>query len=216
MTQYIAFWKNQPKPTCIGTEYGIGPVTVLDGLSFTRTARLDDLSRYPEGGSELWIGEAKTTSGTISQLIDEYELAGQTMLQDLLYSRAAQGKAMHGPVAGIMLDVIGKPGKYRGKDQLDFQRYPIRITDFQREWFARTMMKHLSEATEMKKQGWDFPAERNPTACLRQVSGAWVIKCQFYDLCKNGRASTGAYQLPGGKSLLDHEPRDGARNMPWT
>lgn len=211
MTGYMEAWKDQPRPTVIGAEYPIGPSEIYPGL--TRTARLDDVSKYVEGGNLLWIGEAKTTAGTITQLVDEYEMAGQTMLQYLLWRIAPQGAALHGPVAGIMLDIAGKPG--RARKEWEFARIGVQITPFQEAWFQESMKKELTEANAMKAAGWDAVAERNPKACLREASGAFVMKCPFWDLCKHGRSASGNYQLSGGKSLLDHRPEPGRMKMPW-
>lgn len=216
MTQYIEHWKNQPKPLVIGAEYPIGPAEVAAGL--TRTARLDDVSKYVEGSYELFIGEAKTTSGTISQLVDEYEINGQTMLQVLLWDLASEGRSKHGPIRGVMLDAVGKPGRKR--DGLEFARIPIFITDFQLAWFKASLIKELTEAKAIQEKGWDASvvpglAERNPKACMREVSGAYVVKCKMWELCKFGRSASGNYQMSDGSSLLDHKPTEGRMKMPW-
>lgn len=211
MTQYMDHWKNQPKPTVIGAEYPIGPAEVAPGL--TRTARLDDVSKYVEGANELFIGEAKTTSGTISQLVDEYEINGQTMLQVLLWDLAAEGRSKYGSIRGVMLDAVGKPGRKR--DGLEFARIPVYITDFQLAWFRESLITHLEEAKAIREKGWDAKADRNPKSCLREVSGAYVVKCPYWELCKFGRSASGNYQMSNGSSLLDHKLEPGKEKMPW-
>lgn len=205
--RYVEFWRTQPHPRPLASEYPIGPTTIYEGAEFTRTARLDDVSWYPEGGDALWLGECKTTSTTISETVQQYELHGQTMLQMLLWRRCRPMQ----PVAGVMLDLVPTAGKDYGK----FARVGIHITDFQLEWFTRSLDKHLREDAAMKAKGWDAEVQRNPSACLRPVSGGRVMRCQFWNLCKFGRQASGEYQLSDGRSLLDHKPVEGKERMPW-
>lgn len=209
MTLYIDHWQWEPHPEPVAAEYAIGPSVLVEG--HTRTARLDDVSRYTEGGKGLWIGEAKTTSGTFSQLVDEYDMHGQTMLQYALWRVAPQGEAMHGPLSGIMMDAVGKPGRYR--KSMEFTRIPILITDFQVAGFLKRLKKELDEAKAIRDGGWDADVTRNHSSCLRQVSGGYVVKCKFWELCKHGRTAAGQYQLSNGKSLL--EKQEGTVKAAW-
>lgn len=207
--QYAAFWLKRPRPTPVAAEYLLGPATILpnDPFSF-RTARLDDVSRYPEANGQLCIGESKTTSTSIDDTVNQYELHGQTMLQYVLWKMAPQGEAMHGPVAGIILDVAKKP---YGNDKAKFGRTFIQITDHQIAWFVKSLGGYLRAAAGID---WDADAPRNVSACT-YLAGRARVACQFRDLCRFGKSASIKYVLRDGNSLKSFKPSPGKTVMPW-
>ncbi len=207
---YAAHYQYMPLPKPVGVEYTIEPTEVVPG--FTRTARLDDVSFYQEGGGSLWIGEAKTTSASMAQTINYYEMSGQLMLQWLLWKHAENGEKKFGPVSGIMLDIA----KYAdGKGPAEFQRVAVPITENMTNWFKESLRTTLSWRKQIQADGWDAPVVRNPTACQRISAAGRVGWCEFRDLCKHGRAASGNYQFEDGRSLLDHVPSEGKEKLPW-
>lgn len=193
---YQNHWKYLPNPTPLFVEYEIAPTEVVPG--YTRTARLDDVSVYPDAG--LCLGEAKTTSGSIDQLVAFYEMHGQPMLQHLLWKKSPQGEAKHGPINGIMLDIIGKPGgKRKG---YEFARVLISVNDHMTRWFEDSLAKYLSVRDELMS---GRAPHRNPAACQRFGAGGYAMYCPYRDLCKHGRAASGEYQFKDGTSLLDYK-----------
>lgn len=202
---YQNHWQYMPKPTVKHVELEIAPTEVVPG--YTRTARLDDVSEYPEAGGALCLGEAKTTAGRFDDLVAFYEMHGQPLLQDLLWRKSVQGAAALGPIAGVMLDIIGKPGRQR--KGFEFARVLIPINDHMREWFERALMAKLERRKELVASA--KPA-RNPTSCIRHhASLGYAIRCPYRDLCQHGRAATGGYQLADGSSLLDYKGDE----APW-
>jgi hypothetical protein len=213
-TEYVEHWRVRAKPRVLAAEYLIGPAVFReeDGGRplFARTARLDDVSYYPEAGNALCIGESKTTSTNISDAVNQYSLHGQPMLQDLLWRVSPQGEKMHGPIAGVMLDVIVKG--YDGKKST-FGRMMLPITDRARLWFEKNFRHTVKILSNIS---WDTNAPRNISACTRMYGRARVA-CKYRDLCMHGRSASVKYVLPGGKSLVQWKP-DEERGMtvpPW-
>lgn len=203
---YVDHWSTRPHPTVVAAEYTIGPATLIDGAAFSfRTARLDDVTRYD---GALCIGESKTTSADISDVINEYTLHGQTMLQALLWKRAPQGEKMHGPVLGVMLDICKKPS---GKRPAAFQRHFLPITETALAWFAKNLVQELKEAASID---WDTDVRRNISNCTRQI-GRMRVPCQFREMCMRGKSASIHYTFKNGESLLSWKPEDGKTVAPW-
>lgn len=208
MTEYIEYWKNRPLPEPRAAEHLVGPAPVKPGspVQFHRTARLDDVSYYPEAGGQLCIGETKSTSDSIQACLDQYTLHGQPLLQRLLYKYAPQGEALLGPVAGVVLDVIQKG--YNGPSK--FGRIFIPVTDHALTWFANNLEAQMRALAMID---WNADAPRNITMCTR-MAGRKRIICEYRDLCIHGRSVSGKYTFADGSSLLKKESWKG-EVPPW-
>ncbi len=205
MEEYVEHYLGRPHPKPLAAEYPIGPSEVGGE---ERTARLDDVSYYDEGGGKLWIGESKTTSTDIGGAVEEYTLHGQPMLQVLLWRASPQGAAMYGDVAGVMLDVLQKG--YGGK-RCTFARVPIEVTDLSLKWYERELGQAVRES---KLITWDSEPQRRIASCTTMI-GSRRVACPFRDLCRFGRDAALGYVTPDGKRLTDHEPEAGKERMPW-
>lgn len=195
MEQYVSHWAMRPLPKPVGVEYDLGPSWSKDAPWWLdRTARLDDVSVYPEAGNRLCIGECKTTSVGVDDAENEYSLNGQLLTQFLLWKLAPQGERKHGPVSHIMLDVIKKG---YGNDKCVFARVPVQVTDTSLRWFTRTMEWWMQQTMRITPETW---VPRNPKQCTRQI-GRMRVVCQFRDLCKYGASAASKYVLKDGTSL---------------
>lgn len=209
LNEYVDFWSKRPKPDPVAAEYFIGPSELVPGdPTSARTARLDDVSHYPESGGKLALGESKTTSTDVGDTINQYTLHGQPLLQIALWKMAPQGEAMHGPVAGVVLDVVKKP---YGKDRCKFAREFIPVNDRVVAWFVKNLQRSLREASQIT---WDTDAPRNISACTRMV-GRMRAPCPYRELCRFGRSASVKYVLRDGKSLLTWKPKPGETVPPW-
>jgi hypothetical protein len=210
MKEYIDHWGRLPKPTPIACEYKLGPTPLEAGDPFFmhRTARLDDVSRYPNGLNKLYLGETKTTSGSIGQCIEQYALHPQILLQMLLWKMDPKGEATYGPIEGVMLDVIKKG---YGEESCSFAREAIPVPAFAMSWFPRTLKAWLRIFAAID---WDADVTRNPMRCTRSIGRA-TVACEFRELCKKGRAASNLYVMGKGVQLLKHEPEPGKMRMPW-
>ncbi len=209
---YIEHWKVRPLPRPLVAEYLVGPASVFPEDPSTlieRTARLDDVSYYPEAGGKLCIGEAKTTSSSIADTVSTYQLHGQPMLQLLLWNVSEQGAKKYGPVEGIMLDVAVKP--YERK-KAAFERVFVPISKWALDWYAQSMRGYLRAAS---KVAWDTEVPRNVQGCT-YLAGRMRVACEFRELCQHGQSASIKYVLgKEGKSLLDHRPEPGKMKRPW-
>lgn len=220
LIQYVAHWSMRPKPKPIYTEGLLGPVNLWEGIidpKFKRTGRVDDASYYPEGGNELWLGDAKSTSGTAADVLQEYTLHGQPVHYAALWKIAKQGEAKHGPIAGIMLDVIEKKYPRQAGGPMEpavFSRIPIRITPFQLKWFIDDHFKRVHIANNIKAD-WNYDAPRNITSCVRTF-GKMKVACKFRELCIYGRDAAMPYVFKdSGKSIINWKPEEGKETPPW-
>jgi hypothetical protein len=210
LKEYQDHWGRLPKPTPIACEYKLGPTPLEAGDPFFmhRTARLDDVSRYPNGLNKLYLGETKTTSGSIGQCIEQYALHPQILLQMLLWKMDPKGEATYGPIEGVMLDVIKKG---YGEESCSFAREAIPVPAFAMSWFPRTLKAWLRIFAAID---WDADVTRNPMRCTRSIGRA-TVACEFRELCKKGRAASNLYVMGKGVQLLKHEPEPGKMRMPW-
>lgn len=208
--EYINHYAPRPRPTVVAAEYLLGPVPLQPGhpLYSFRTARLDDVSVYPEAGGVLCLGETKSTSAAISDVIKQYQLHGQIMLQVALWNAAPQGRAKHGPIAGVMLDIIQKG--YGGKES-KFARQLLRVTDRQVDWFVKNLESSLKAAVQLD---WNSDAKRNVSGCTYMAGRARVV-CPYQPLCIHGRAATTNYLFENGQSLLTWLPTEDKKVGPW-
>lgn len=204
--QYIEYWSARAKPKVIGTEYDL-KAPVVPGFD-DRTARLDDVSEYPEHSFKLCIGECKTTSESVNAVVNEYTQHGQPILQSILWEMATNGAAMHGPADAVLLDVVVKG---YGKEKCQFGRVPIRITQFQKDWFTASLWKHVSDAHGITTES---AALRNPLSCTRQI-GRMRVPCAYRDLCQRGKSAAVLYVDEQGDSVASpkYAERKGAK--PW-
>lgn len=207
---YINHWSMRAQPQAVAVEYKIGPAPLLNGYSETRTARLDDLSRYPEAGSQLCIGECKTTSTSVNDTINQYRLNGQLVVQLALYKMDPNGEAKFGPVAGVMLDIIKKG---YGKDRPAFARELISLPTHVVDRFAKQISEATTQATSTR---WNHTVARNISACTRIIGRARVA-CQFRDLCIRGRNAASQFVFADGTPIVQFTPDDknNKTSMPW-
>lgn len=206
LDQYCTHWSSRAKPKVIGVEYDLD-APMIPGLD-PRTARLDDVSEYPEANFKLCIGECKTTSESVLAVVNEYKLHGQPTMQDILWEMASNGERMHGPADSVLLDVVVKG---YGKEKCQFGRQAIRITDHVKNWFVPMIGKHAHEAAAMTTE---TKAERRITSCTRMI-GRMRVPCQFQELCTRGKAAAIGYVDRDGVSLSNkkYTQREGAK--PW-
>jgi hypothetical protein len=210
MGKYIEHWSVRPRPTPLAAELELGPIPLVKGGPFNmaRTAKLDDLSKYPEAGGALCIGEAKTTSGDVNAVIREYELHVQTLLYQAVYRAAEQGQVRYGKVAGTVLDIVVKPETGR---KASFARVFVEIRPSVVEAFVESAQYYLAMAN---KVDWDTPTPRNFDNCTK-MHGRMRVDCTFKDLCRFGSSAAGRYVMPDGSPLRKHKPVPGAERMPW-
>ncbi len=207
---YVEHWSKRPAPKPVAAEYKLGPspFRVGDPFFLHRTARLDDASYYPEAGDQLMLGESKTTSGDISDVVSQYTLHGQTMLQMLLWKMAPQGEAMHGKAAGVVMDVVKKPySKVRAK----FERVPVFITDQALQWFSESLARKLRDASGVE---WDSEVERNVEGCTYGAGRARVV-CAYRELCQYGKRAAGQFVSNDGTRASLWSPKQGQTVPPW-
>lgn len=212
--EYINYWSARAAPRTVAVEYEIGPAPFApnDPFYLMRTAKLDDVGRYPEANYELCIGELKTTSQSVKSVVEEYTLHGQTMMQQHLWRVAKEGAAKHGPVVGTMLDIIVKGGE---KKKPSFAREFIPFTERQLEWFAVSMRGYLKAIVATD---WATPVPRNVTACAKSYGeGAreFKVPCEYRDLCKHGRIAAGKYVDKNGRLASQWQPTADEPTPPW-
>lgn len=184
---YVEHWRAQPLPLCRAVEYEIGPAPLKEGDPFYayRTARLDDLSNYPDALNKLCIGDLKTTSDTIAGVVNEYRQHGQFILYSILYKMAKEGQALFGPIAGMMVDIMTKEAVPK------FHRELITVTPFQEHWFTASMQGWLKAASQVTAS---TPVPRNVTQCSRAVSRRGSYMCDFHELCHYGGSRVNLYR----------------------
>lgn len=194
--EYIAHWRVRPRPKPVACELLLGPAPLEKGDSKTlwRTGRLDDVSYYPEAGGHLAIGDLKTTAGTLQDALNEYSLHGQPLLYSILWKRAPQGEAKHGPIRGVVLDILQKG--YGGKPS-KFARALIPISTFAQRWFSRDLRVSLLAVAGVTPI---TSAARNITACTRML-GRGRRKCDYHPICSYGRSAGGEYLTADGQRL---------------
>ncbi len=187
---YIEHWRSKPLPLCVAVEYEVGPAPLKVGslLHQYRTARYDDVSRYPDALNKLCIGDLKTTSDTIASCVNEYRQNGQFILYSILWKMAKEGHALfgatHGPIAGIMVDIETKEAVPK------FHRELIVVTPFQEHWFIKSMEAWLNEASLITET---TEVRRNVTACSRAVSRKGSYMCDYHQLCHFGGSAANQY-----------------------
>jgi hypothetical protein len=162
------------------------------------------------------IGESKTTSGSINDVVKFYEQHGQLLTQRLLVKTVAQGPAkppsLHAYLAsvkGVMLDVTKKP---TGDKKAQFARVFIDINDHQLKWFQRNLEDMLRSKAKLT---WNSQVRRNSSACTRVVAGGAVVDCPFKDLCKYGRSAALKYMV-GDTWMSAWRPSPGKEAEPWS
>lgn len=210
MDMYIEHYSKRPLPKPVAAEYLLGPAPLAESDPFFlfRTARLDDVSRYPEAGGRLCIGEAKTTSTSIADTANQYTLHGQPMMQVALWKMAPQGEAMHGPIAGVLLDIFKKP---YANQKADFGRVFVPINEHAMNWYVKSIRGYLKAYSGMD---WNSAAPRNITSCTR-IIGRARVPCQFRELCMSGESASILYTLAKGESLRSWQSNPEREVPPW-
>lgn len=208
LQEYVEHWSIREKPKIVAVEHMLGPTKLGEEGWSERTARLDDFGFYPEFGGKLAIGECKTTSGSISDVANQYTLHGQPALQHILWAKAPQGEATYGQSTGMVLDVIKKG--YGGK-RCEFARIPVDVTQQARDIVKRELLLAMDARRRMT---WDSDVPRNPTACTRLIGKARVA-CQYRDICLYGKAGSIGYITADGKPLSSWSQSEGQLVAPW-
>lgn len=208
--EYCEHWSMRPLPTPRAIEYKLGPAPFVEDLPFDsfRTARLDDISNYAEAGNALCIGEAKTTSSSVNDCINEYTLHGQPMLQQLLFKLAKQGEARFKQVRGTMLDICVKG--YGGK-RCQFAREFLPLNGRALAWFQGNLAMQLRNVNKLQ---WDSTPERRVSSCTRTY-GRMRKACDYRPLCMHGRSASGGFTFADGASLLTFKPGADKKAAPW-
>lgn len=209
LDQYVEYWSARVRPKVLGVEYKL-TANILGPEFDDRTARLDDVSQYPDT-APAWsnaIGECKTTSVSVADAVLEYTLHGQPVKQAILWEMAPEGERKHGPIDFIMLDVIVKG---YGKEKCKFGRVPIRITDYTKNWYLPMLARQVKEAEAITTE---TPVLRNITNCTRLI-GRMRVPCEYMDLCQRGKSAAVAYVDEKGVALSNEKytKREGAK--PW-
>ena len=194
MTAYVKHWRLQPKPNVLDDEYPLGPAPLKENDPFFlyRTARLDDVSIYPDSLGQAVVGDLKTTSDSISGCMNEYRQHGQFITYAILWKMAKEGQAKFGPSPGVMIDIMTKD------DNPKFHRELIVVTEFQQRWWYANMSHLLRRAAQITES---TPTMRDTTQCARSISRKGSYLCQFHKLCQYGVSAAGQYILPNGDSL---------------
>ncbi len=211
LAQYVEHYSLLPKPKPLAAEYLLGPAPLAkdDPLYMFRTARLDDVSVYPESAGQLAIGESKTTSGSVNDVVRQYQLHGQPMLQYVLWKLAKQGERTHGPVAGTVLDVTVKG--YGGR-KCSFKRVFIPFEPYAIKWFKKSMRGYLKDGSKID---WNSTPRRNFGSCTR-MGGRGRVDCTYKKLCTYGRSVAGQYVYgEDSRPLHFWKPSEGKETPPW-
>jgi hypothetical protein len=210
LKEYCEHWHMQPKPTPVVAEHLIGPAPLAEGDPFPlwRTARVDDASYYPESLGKLCVGEAKTTSSSINDCINQYTLHGQPSLQFVLWKMASQGEAKFGQLHGVMLDIIKKG---YGKERSTFARHLVTFSDHMIAWYVKNMRMIMRALPNIE---WNTDVPRNITMCTRLV-GRQRVACQFRELCMHGKSASIKYLMGDNTSLLSWKPSGERQVPPW-
>lgn len=211
LKEYCEHWSVQPKPTPVVAEHLIGPAPLAAGDPFPmwRTARVDDASYYPEALGKFCVGEAKTTSGTINDCINEYTLHGQPSLQFVLWKMSNQGEKVYGPLQGVMLDIIQKG---YGKDRSKFARHLLTFSDHMISWYIKNMRMILRALPNID---WNTDTPRNITACTR-MQGKGRVPCMYRELCAHGKTASIKYVFgANGKPISTFKPDAERVALPW-
>lgn len=200
VNEYVEHWSMRAKPRTLAVEWLLGPTALWegDGPEHARTARLDDVSEYPEAGGRLAIGEMKSTGASVADCIAEYTLHGQPTLQRILWDESPQGRAVWGAVDVFVLDIVRKG--YQGK-RCEFARVPVQVTEHQLAWGRKWLRDAVMKSRLVK---WDSDVERRVSSCTRVSSGRRV-PCQYRELCQFGASASVGYRLRDGSLLTEYE-----------
>lgn len=201
--EYRNWWAASTQPTVIGVEYELGPVKLWPKAALPSSARLDLVARYHQYGNGLWWSEAKTTSAEPASVIAEYRLHPQILYGMCVWDAAPQGRAIHGPLAGVVLDIVRKG---YGGARPTFTRVPLTVTETAKKWFRTWVRRALYERNRivMRKQH----GRRNPLACTR-FHGRMRTECPYLPLCARGKAGAVGFTLLDGTPIAE-DPR-----QPW-
>lgn len=174
MKGYQQHYSMLPVPKTVATEKYVE--AVVDGVILS--ARLDDISFYPEAGNVLCIGECKTTSGSIVDTVNEYTLHPQVLLQQYLYRECLS--PVYGEIKHTVLDVVKKG--YKGKNP-DYGRHVLtwnhKLIDAAAKWLASEKKRLMQIRPESQN------VERNYSACATRKADR-TYACPYRDLCLEG------------------------------
>lgn len=207
LDQYCTHWSSRVKPRVKHVEYPL-KAAILPPEFDDRTARIDDVSEYPDSNWKLAIGECKTASTDVNRVVNEYTLHGQPVKQVILWEAAANGERTYGPVEYVLLDIVIKG---YGKEKCQFARQAVRIYDHTKNWYLPMLAKKVSEAEGIMD---GKPGDRNITSCTRAI-GKMLVPCTFRDLCQRGKSATPAYVDRDGVGLNNPKYTKMEGRKPW-
>lgn len=207
LDQYATYWSARVKPRVKHVEYPL-KASILPPEFDDRTARIDDVSEYPDSNWKLAIGECKTASTDVNRVISEYTLHGQPVKQVILWEAAENGERQYGPVEYVLLDIIIKG---YGKEKCQFARSAVRVYDHTKNWFLPMLAHKVTEAQRIMDGN---PGERNITSCTRAI-GKMLVPCTFRDLCQRGKSATPAYVDATGTALSSPKYTKMDGRKPW-
>jgi hypothetical protein len=212
LNQYFDHYGKKEKADPVAAEYLLqSKLDPDDPDEMMFSARLDDVSRYPEAGGRLCIGEGKTASDTANCLA-EYRLHPQPLLQAALWKMSPEGESKYGPIAGVMLDVVRKPqNRKTGETKAGFMRTLLPINDRMLEWYMKSVREARRQTLSLD---WNSDANRNTANCTRMYGRARV-PCQYQELCMYGRNAAGLYQFEDGGEVSEWTSSPGKEVAPW-
>lgn len=205
--QYATYWSARVKPRVKHVEYPL-KASILPPEFDDRTARIDDVSEYPDSNWKLAVGECKTASTDFNRVISEYTLHGQPVKQVILWEAAENGERTYGPVEYVLLDIIIKG---YGKEKCQFARSAVRVYDHTKNWFLPMLAHKVTEAQRIMDGN---PGERNITSCTRAI-GKMLVPCTYRDLCQRGKSATPAYVDSTGTALSSPKYTKMDGRKPW-
>jgi hypothetical protein len=200
---YVDYWSHRPVTKILAIEHQLE----LRGFAADspawvhRTARLDSIEKHM---GKTWIGEAKSTSDSVSRLKETYMLHGQILLQVALWGEEETEK--FGPLAGVLIDPIVKGRGNKPSSGAPRIEIPIHTMGHALFWFKRDFKMWVMQASMIDKNSW---VERRPV-CMRQYG-----PCQFRDLCLGGHRAALRYVFRDGTSLSQWKSNDDQRVEPW-
>jgi hypothetical protein len=212
LQDYMEHWAKFSKPRVLAVEHtfraDLFKATGKLGLFGRRTARLDDLSVYPEAGNRLAIGEAKTTSEPISKVITEY---GPTHGQILMQAAVVKGDPAarkYGPLSGVVLDVVRKKYNKSGGGIVGAEcaRHFTPHYTHALSWFSENLRLLASRLSVIDAKGVGL---RNHTACQRPRRGEFgtnFYECEYATLCAHGKTGASEYIYGEKASSLTTAP----------
>lgn len=180
ITEYMDYYRVRARPSILATEQLVEHDVLIPkvGSYEPMSARLDDVGFYHEAGGRLCIGECKTTSGRINDVVAEYTLHPQILTQQWLYNNSPLAEA-YGPIQGTMLDIIKKG--YKDKP-CEFHRHYLPYNAALAKKAVTTLAVWKFSASAMG----NYIGTPNYGSCtVRKADRTYA--CEYRDLCLMGK-----------------------------